>query len=182
MDFYSKDPKLLTHDLRGTIKIVLFLAVLMSLYAYASLSTNPHVLAAAFLVFIILEIVQLFSWSRKGEMLHVACEVAYFLVLSTALVGVYSKTMTRDYTFLWATILYRPYYTLRCNRRLALVLGVLIVIVALPITLGIVTDRESVGLLSVFYFLLVAGLWAFCSKFGARFFGFEEDAADDSNA
>jgi hypothetical protein len=183
MDFYSKDPKSLAHDLRGTLKVVLLLSVGMSIFAYVALSNNPRVLAAAFLAFIVLEIVQLLSWSRRGEILHVACEVAYFLVLTTAVVGLYHKTMAKDFIFLQATIFYRPYYTFRRNRRLALVLGVLILIVALPITLGIVTDRESVRVLSVLYLLLVASLWAFCSKLGARFFGFDEgDAADDSNA
>ena len=182
MDFYSKDPNSAVHDLRGTLKVVLLLSVGLSIFAYVSLSNNPRVLAAAFLAFIVLEIVQLLSWSRRGEILHVACEVAYFLVLTTTLVGLYHKTMAKDFIFLQATIFYRPYYTLRCNRRLALVLGVLIAVVALPVTLGIVIDPKSVSFLSVLYFLLVAALWAFCSRFGARFFGFEEDAADDSDS
>ncbi len=176
MDLYDKDPKSPFHNLRGTFGVILLLVVGMSVFAYICLSTNKYVLPAALLLLIMLEIVQLIILFKEGKKLDIGCEVAFFLVFFSAFFGIYRKTFTANYTFLLATVFYRPNYTLYCNRRLALILGLLIMAVALPITCGIVTGRETVDLLSTLYALLVAGLWVFCSKLGAKGLGFGESS------
>ncbi len=158
------------------LKAALFLLVLMFGYAYACLSQSKAVLPVAIGLFGILEAVHVLRNYRKLGRLVLFCEILYSVVFISVCLGVYLKTSAASQSFLLATIFYRPYYTLRCNRRLALTLGLLILALVLPVSFGFVTDPDSVGFLSALYVLMVAALWVFCSKLGAKVFGFAEES------
>ena len=148
-------------------KRLLILAVVMSAYVYLRLSTSRLVFPGVVIALSIAEVVLLIKAFRESRRLEALSELAYFLVLFSFLFGILRHYLDGQYAVLYITILYRPYYTLYRNQRLALGLGALILAVTVPIMLGIVTDPDLLGLLTALYGLLVAGLWLFCSKLGA---------------
>jgi hypothetical protein len=158
------------------LKAALFLLVLMSGYAYACLSRSKAVLPAAIGLFGVLEAIYVLRNYRKLAKLVLSCEVLYSVTFISVCLGVYFKTFEATQTFLLATIFYRPYYTLRCNRRLALILGLLILGLVLSVSFGLVADPDSVGFLTALYVVMVVGLWVLCSKLGAKVFGFAEES------
>ena len=163
-----------THnDLQKLVKMLPVLIMSWAMYAYLMLSSNKAVLPATIVLLSILEVVELKRMYKEFGWLYVGCEVAYFPVLLLFGWAVYHDLLVGHPTFVFATIFYRPYFTLFCNRRLAFGMGLTILVIVLPITTRIVTDPDLLNLLTALYALLVAGLWAFCSKLGARIFNFE---------
>ena len=152
-------------------KTLLMLVVGMSAYVYLRLSSSRLVFPGVLIALSILEVARLIKGFRESRRLEALCELAYFLVLFSFFLGILRHSLDGQYAVLYITILYRPNYTLYWHQRLALGLGVLIVAVTLPIMLGIVTNPDLVGLLTVLYGLSVAGLWVFCSKLAAWAFG-----------
>jgi hypothetical protein len=155
-----------------------WLAVLaaMSIFAYVRLSTNKAVMPMAILLLCILEVVQFVRAYRETRRLEAWCEVVYCVVLLSVFLGAYRHSIVDHRTFMFATVFYRPFYTRYCNRRLSLILCLLIMAAVCPVTCGIVTNSDFVDLLTALYALLVACLWLFCSKLGARAFGFEQNS------
>lgn len=154
----------------SVLRALFYIAVFAAVYGFLSFSKSKLVFPVALSIFSVLEIVRLIR-KRKESLLEAGCEAAFFLVLFAVFIGVYRNTFAGDRTFMFATILFRPYFTLRCNRRLALVLCLLIVAVVLPIVFGIVTEPSYVSLLTMGYAFLVASLWVFCSRLGSVLFG-----------
>ncbi|MBZ5543508.1 MAG: hypothetical protein LAO07_07490 [Acidobacteriia bacterium] len=152
-------------------KTLLMLAIGMSAFAYAMLSTNKFVIPAAILLLTIFEVYALVKGFSGANVIGPLCEVEYFVVLLSLLYGAYHGLFAGHPGVLYVTILYRPQYTVYRNQRIALVLGLLIMTVAVPITLGMVSDESAVDMLTGLYGFLVAGLWVFCSKFGGWAFG-----------
>ena len=145
----------------------------ISVYAFLSLSPHKFALRAAIVLLCALTVIEFIRSYRSSRKIVAWTNTASAVVVLLALWGVYRQTITAHNTFLFATIFYRPYFTRYCNRRLVIVLTALIVTTALLATSEIITDSDLLGLLAGFYGLLVAALWAFCSKFGATVFGFE---------
>jgi len=152
-------------------KKLLMLLVGMSAFVYLRLSSSKFVFPGLLIALSIMEVARLINGFRESRKLEALCELAYFLVLFSFLLGAVRHFLDGHYAVAYITILYRPNYTLYRNQRLALGLGVLIVPVTLPIMLGIVSDPGLVGLLTGLYGFLVACLWMFCSKPGAWVFG-----------
>ena len=148
-------------------KTLLMLVVGMSAYVYLSLSTSKFIFPGLIIALSIMEVGRLIKGLRESRRVEALSELAYFLVLLSLFLGILRHSLDGHHAVLYITILYRPNYTLYWNQRLALGLGVLILAVTVPIMLGIVTHPDLVGLLTVLYGLLVAGLWLFCSKLGA---------------
>ena len=148
-------------------KRLLMLAIGMSAFAYAMLSTNKFVIPGLIVALSIFEVIGLVKGFKESKMLEALCEVVYFIVLLALGFGASRALFAGHWGVIWVTIFYRPQYTVYRNQRLAFALGLLIMAVTLPITLGIVTDPSAVALLTTMYGLLVAGLWLFCSKLGA---------------
>ncbi|MGA3325891.1 MAG: hypothetical protein ABSF45_15570 [Terriglobia bacterium] len=162
-----------THDdLRKLVKMLPVVIMSWALYAFLMLSSSKAALPAAIILLGILEVVELKRMYKEFGWVYVGCEVAYFPVLMLFVWAVYHDLLVNHPTFVLATIFYRPFFTLFCNRRLAFGMGLAILVATLPIATGIVTDPDFVDLLTTLYALLVAGLWAFCSKLGASVFGF----------
>ena len=155
---------------------VLLLVVGMSIFAYVRLSPNKSVIPVAILLLSILEALRLIQAFKESKKVEALSEAAYFIVLLSVFLGVYRSSLADHRMFMFATIFYRPNYTLYCNRRIALILGFLIMCSVLPITCGLVTKPDVVGLLSGLYALIVSALWALCSKPAAKVFGFEENS------
>ena len=154
------------------VRVLVVVAVAMSLYAFGRLSNSDSVMFVLLLLAAVLETVHLIGKYRKSTRLYVGCEAAYFIVLLSIFLGPYRNSLSDHIAFFIATVFYQPYYTLYCNRRLAFAIGLLIMAVVLPVTCGIVADAGFADLLAATYALLVVSLWAFCSKLGAMVFGF----------
>ena len=148
----------------------------MSLYAYLKFSNEKTAMPATLLLICILGGVQVVRWYKGMRRVEAWCEAIYLLVVLSAVLGVYRNTLAPNHLFVLTTILNIPPYTVHCNRRLAVILGFLIMTAVFPITFGIATSSDSVRFLTILYALLVAGLWTFCSKFSSRAFGFEKSS------
>jgi hypothetical protein len=145
----------------------------MSVYAFLSLLPTKIGLRLTVALLYVLTVVEFIRSYRSSRKIVAWTNTASAVVALLALWGAYRHTITAHNTFLFATVLYRPYFTRYCNRRLMIVVTGLIVATILLGTCGIVTNSDLLGLLGAFYALMVATLWAFCSKFGATVFGFE---------
>jgi hypothetical protein len=158
------------------LKTLLILVIGMSVFAYGMLSTSKTVFVVFTIGISIFEVSRLVQGLKESKTLETLCEAAYFVVIITFLLGAYRGLLAFNPTLMFTTALYRPNFTLYRNRRLALALGLAIMVVTLPINLGIVTDPDAVQALTVLYALMVASLWVFCSRLGAKLFGFEESS------
>ena len=154
----------------SVLRALFYVSIFAAIYGCLSFSKSKLAFPIALTVFGALEIVRLVR-IRRESLLETACEASFFLVLFSVFLGVYRHAFASDRIFMFATAFYRPYFTLRCNRRLALIFCLLIVTVVLPIVFAIVTDPSYVRLLTIGYACLVASLWIFCSRLGSDLFG-----------
>jgi len=152
--------------LRALFYVAIFAAV------YISLSTSKTEIAfpIALLVFGVLEVLRILTKAKRSSALDVGCETLFFLVLLATFVGVYRGAFTPNRVFMFATLAYRPYFTMHSHHRLGFGLCVLIAADALPIACGLVTEPVAVSVMSMLYVSLVAGLWVCCSKISSRIF------------
>lgn len=142
-------------------KVVAGLAIVMSIYAFLMLWSKGF--ALAIIVFCILEMVRaIFAYRRAGR-LEVGFELAFLAVFLTLAFGI--SRIGHGYPYLFATIFYRPEYLHYGNRRLALLLSVIIVVFVLPVTTGLITNYVTVALSGFVYLILVGALWLFCSPY-----------------
>jgi hypothetical protein len=151
------------------LRALFYVAIFAAVYVTLSTSKSEVAFPIALLVFGMLEVLRIFEKGRHRSALDVGCEVSFFLVLFATFVGVYRGWFEVNRVFMFATLGYRPYFTMHNNRRLGFALCVLIAADALPIACGLVTDPEVVSVMSMLYVLLVTGLWVFCSKASSRF-------------
>lgn len=154
-------------DAPTAIWLVAIFTMAMSVYAYVRLSQDPRVLTAAIVVLAFLETVRIILDYQSSRRIETGFDAAFFVVFLSVILGALRTSLGAHPIFLFATVFYRPQYTRHGNRRLALALSCLILLAVLPITSGLVTDREIVRALTLFYALLVGLLWLFCSKVGA---------------
>jgi len=162
----------------SNLRIFLGFVVCMSLGIFIYFQKNEKVLLGAMVLVTILEFVNLLRMYNGLERFQAISEGAWFLVMLSIFLGPYRHSLMDHLVFTYATIFYRPYATNYCNPRLALGVGLMIMVAVLPVTCGIVTDTGLADLLAALYLLLVASLWAFCSKLGAKVFGFEQDSTN----
>ena len=150
----------------------------MSLYIFLSLVKNDALLRAVMALAAVGEAVYLLRMYRTSKKFQAISEGAWFVIMISIFLGRPRISLVDHQVFALATIFYRPYYTNYCNLRLALIIGLVNMALVLPITCGAVTDPGLSDLLAVPYLLLVASLWAFCSKPGASILGFERESSN----
>jgi hypothetical protein len=154
----------------SVLRALFYVAIFAAVYVSLSISKTEVAFPIALLVFGALEVLRIFKKAKQSSALDVGCEVSFFLVLLVTFVGVCRGSFAVNRVFMFATLAYRPYFTMHCNRRLGFALCVLIAADALPIACGLVTDAGAVSIMSMLYALLVACLWVFCSKVSSRIF------------
>lgn len=154
-----------------TLGTIFLVAICMSFYALLMLSKNSTLIVVMILLLSVLELVSLLRMYKESTRSELGIELLYFVVLLSVFVGPFREHFANHRIFMFATILYRPYYTAYANRRIALVLGLLIVAVVLPITIGLVRVENTIDILAVAYAALVVALWVSCSKFATIAFG-----------
>lgn len=148
----------------GVLRALFYVAIFAAVYLTLSISKNALVFPIALVVFSVLEILRIFKKAKQPSALDVGCEVSFFLALIATFVGLYRGWFTANRVFMFATLAYRPCFTMHNNRKLGFVLCVCIAADALPIACGLVTEPGAVSVMSGLYGLLVASLWVFCSK------------------
>jgi hypothetical protein len=147
---------------------LLALALIMSLYAYVRLSTNPRVFEAAVVAVILLDVGLLFADGKTLSRFDVGFDLEYLATLLSVVWGAFADNPTISLhstpVVLITTIFYRPKLLNRGNRRLAFLLGSVILGVVAPVAFGWVKQRDVIGILSFLYAMLVCQLWVFCSR------------------
>jgi hypothetical protein len=150
--------------IRAAVYGVFMFSFAMSIYAYVMLSSNPVVLPMALVIMTVLASVLIFLRAKTATPVDTAFEIASFLVFLAVILYLYRTSFFDHKLLLWTTGLYRPNYLTHGNRRVALVLSLLITAIVLPVTLGVVTDPSVVQAMTFLYAVLVLSLWVFCSK------------------
>jgi FtsH-binding integral membrane protein len=166
-----KDTNQKRTEVRTAIASLIVFVIVMSLYAYARLSDPERVWKPLIVILTICGIAKILIDYKGSARLDTAFYVAFFVVFLSIILNPHGRSLGAHRALLFATILYRPEYMVHGDRRLAFALSLMIMGAVLPVTLGLVTDWDAIQALSFLYALLVASLWVFCSKLGARFFG-----------
>ena len=146
----------------STLRILSGLVAAMSLYAFLMLSGHGMILAL--ILFGIFESVRLARLPRPVSIEQVGFSIAFVVTLLLICWGVHKEAFQHRWTFLFATIFYRPEYFYRGNWRTAFVLGALILLAVGPVACGVITEPASLDLSGVAYAGLVAALWLLCSS------------------
>jgi hypothetical protein len=146
----------------GAFQVIAGLVVFASVYSFVRLS--PHGLIYGMGLFVILEVIRLARLPRPVTIEQIGFSIAFVVTLLLVCWGVHKNAFQHRWTFLAATIFYRPEHFYRGNWRTAFVFGALILLVVGSVACGLVTEPVSLDLSGIAYVTLVAALWLLCSS------------------
>jgi hypothetical protein len=149
-------------------RVAVAFAIVMSIFVYMRLASEGFILAL--LLIVVGGVLQVVGRWKSSSRMDIAFDAVSTVVLVSVILHVYHRSLTTYVVLFFTTIFYRPGYLHHGNRRLALIVSLVIAGVVLPVTCGFVSDPSLVQVASGLYALLVLSLWIFCSKFGAGLF------------
>lgn len=157
------------------LRIISLATLWMAFYAWAKLSRTSSISPALLLaVYVLIGTARLVLNFREATKLEFCCETVHVLAMMSFVYGAFHESAPFTWAFIYATIFYLPSHTLHCNRKLAFVIGLLILCIVASLTLNLVVDPQARNYMSGAYAVLVTLLWMFCSKLSARVFGLDE--------